>query len=267
MSDDTRTCPHCGEGFTGGRPEKVYCSRRCKATASARRRAAREGNDSPGPDTPNGRTCHGCGEQLKGRSTKWCSGKCRDRWRLAHEPGYRDKVNARSRRNGKKSYEAKHGKAPDCQHCGRPKYNREGKYCSRPDCNPPCREPGCDNPGNRARDMCSTHYNQEWNAANPEKRKAMHHRDRLKRRGLKREQYVENVTRDRLMERDNWTCHLCGEKIPKSAQYPHPRYGSIDHIIPISLGGEHSYANTAASHLRCNIVKGNRAAGDQLALL
>jgi 5-methylcytosine-specific restriction endonuclease McrA len=33
---------------------------------------------------------------------------------------------------------------------------------------------------------------------------------------------------------------------------------SPDHIIPISLGGKHSYENLQCSHLKCNLAKGNR---------
>lgn len=35
-----------------------------------------------------------------------------------------------------------------------------------------------------------------------------------------------------------------------------PMMVSLEHIIPLSRGGEHSYANTALSHLRCNLSKG-----------
>lgn len=40
----------------------------------------------------------------------------------------------------------------------------------------------------------------------------------------------------------------------------------LDHVIPMSKGGGHTYANTQCSHLKCNVDKGARIAeeGDPL---
>lgn len=46
-------------------------------------------------------------------------------------------------------------------------------------------------------------------------------------------------------------CALCGEWVQ-------PRYASIDHTHPLSLGGTHTWDNVQLVHLRCNLVKGNR---------
>lgn len=35
---------------------------------------------------------------------------------------------------------------------------------------------------------------------------------------------------------------------------------SLDHVVPLSLGGAHTPENTQASHLICNGRKGNRSA-------
>lgn len=42
---------------------------------------------------------------------------------------------------------------------------------------------------------------------------------------------------------------------------------SLDHIVPMSLGGGHTYLNTQCSHLMCNLKKSFRSTGDQLALI
>ncbi|MGF0326277.1 HNH endonuclease [Gordonia hongkongensis] len=42
---------------------------------------------------------------------------------------------------------------------------------------------------------------------------------------------------------------------------------TIDHLTPLSKGGGHTRANVATACRHCNIVKGDRLAGDQLALL
>lgn len=71
---------------------------------------------------------------------------------------------------------------------------------------------------------------------------------------------IEPFTRSEIFERDNWVCHICGDPIQRSAKWPSPGSASLDHVIPIARGGEHTRANTAASHLRCNVSKGARVA-------
>jgi len=89
---------------------------------------------------------------------------------------------------------------------------------------------------------------------------------RSRRSARKRNAFVENVSTKKLAKMQNWKCHLCGGKISKTAKAPHPHSLSLDHLIPLSLGGEHSYANCAAAHFRCNSLKSNGAVNEQLKL-
>ena len=59
-------------------------------------------------------------------------------------------------------------------------------------------------------------------------------------------------------ERDDWVCQICRTAIDRSAKARTPLSASLDHIIPLSRGGEHSRANTQCAHLRCNVKKGTR---------
>lgn len=65
----------------------------------------------------------------------------------------------------------------------------------------------------------------------------------------------EPVSRARVLERDNWTCRLCGQRISKRAQYPDLMSASLDHIVPLSKGGGHLYSNVQAAHFICNSKK------------
>jgi hypothetical protein len=88
------------------------------------------------------------------------------------------------------------------------------------------------------------------------------------RRAAKLDAFAENVDPNYLAKRDNWRCQLCRNAVNKGLKWPDPLSASIDHVIPISLGGEHSYANTQLAHLVCNIRKGNRITEpQQLALI
>lgn len=100
----------------------------------------------------------------------------------------------------------------------------------------------------------------------PEKRKAAAKWDESRkaayqrRRAAKRGASAEKFTNAEAYERDNWTCGICDKSIDRELAYPDPMSVSLDHIVPLSLGGEHSLANTRASHLTCNVKRGNRAA-------
>ena len=77
----------------------------------------------------------------------------------------------------------------------------------------------------------------------------------------------ELVHRPKVYERDNWMCGICGTKVDKRLKHPHPRAASLDHIVPISLGGGHLYVNVQCAHWDCNVAKSNTGAGEQLALI
>lgn len=69
---------------------------------------------------------------------------------------------------------------------------------------------------------------------------------------------VEVVEPAVVFERDTWTCHLCGEAIDRALSGRHRWGPTLDHLVPLALGGEHSYANVAAAHRACNSAKGAR---------
>lgn len=58
--------------------------------------------------------------------------------------------------------------------------------------------------------------------------------------------------------RDGWICQLCHELIDQAIAWPDPKSPSLDHIIPLSKGGEHSMSNVQSAHLGCNSSKGDR---------
>lgn len=76
-----------------------------------------------------------------------------------------------------------------------------------------------------------------------------------------------DITRQALAERDGWHCHLCGKKVRPSTRKRDPLGPSIDHILPVSLGGTHTWDNVALAHDRCNRSKGVRPQGEQLLLI
>lgn len=89
-------------------------------------------------------------------------------------------------------------------------------------------------------------------------------RERARRYGVE----YEPVDRYKVYARDKWTCGICRRKVSRTCVYPDPLSPSLDHVVPMSKGGGHTYANTQCSHLICNVRKGDRGAGgEQLALV
>lgn len=73
---------------------------------------------------------------------------------------------------------------------------------------------------------------------------------------------VETVNPLVVLDRDRWTCQLCGVRTPKKLRGSFDdRAPEVDHIIPIAQGGEHSYRNTHCACRRCNLAKSSTARG------
>lgn len=78
------------------------------------------------------------------------------------------------------------------------------------------------------------------------------------RRLITQKQAKEQIVDADIYERDGWVCRICGELVNAGVSWPDPLSPSLDHIVPISLGGEHSLANVQLAHLGCNSRKGNK---------
>lgn len=64
-----------------------------------------------------------------------------------------------------------------------------------------------------------------------------------------------------LWENQNGICALCGFRLPPSCDYMpqnHPMRLSLDHILPVSRGGQAILENIRLVHRRCNEERGNK---------
>lgn len=95
-------------------------------------------------------------------------------------------------------------------------------------------------------------------AANPEIGRA----SAARRRALELSTFVEDVALAALFDRDRGRCGVCGEEVERALKHPDPKSASVDHVVPLSKGGEHSYANTQLAHLDCNRRKGTKVMGE-----
>lgn len=70
----------------------------------------------------------------------------------------------------------------------------------------------------------------------------------------------ERVNRMAVFERDGWACQICGVDTPQRLLTHHsdPAAPTLDHIVPMTKGGGHLYANCQCLCRRCNSNKGDR---------
>lgn len=94
-------------------------------------------------------------------------------------------------------------------------------------------------------------YLKRWKAENPERYRDTHRASERRRRVRKKINGIESFTIQDILRRDGDGCHLCGHKVPAAEL-------SLDHLIPISLGGPHTSQNVAIAHRRCNTARGVR---------
>lgn len=81
-----------------------------------------------------------------------------------------------------------------------------------------------------------------------------------------------DISLEKLAERDDNMCQICGEPVDWEVKqlirvrYRYGgRYPSIDHIIPKSKGGLHSWDNVQLAHIRCNSRKRDKYKTEPLA--
>ena len=76
----------------------------------------------------------------------------------------------------------------------------------------------------------------------------------------------KDITLTKLIKRDRSVCHICGEKCDREDYIRTQEgyfivgnnYPSIDHVIPISKGGTHTWKNIKLAHHYCNTIKNDK---------
>lgn len=87
---------------------------------------------------------------------------------------------------------------------------------------------------------------------------------RARRYGCKN--FDKTITLKGLIKRDNGICQICGGAIDITAidkGHALGDYPSLDHIIPLSRGGTHTWNNVQLAHMRCNSGKCDKVPANQ----
>lgn len=193
----------------------------------------------------SGRACRHCSAPLKRKSRngpwpRYCSASCRARaCDLRARADGREAEWDRADRMRKRSSRLRSLRSVACAHCAVEftPLRRGKRYCTRE----------CVNAAFGARRRAT---------AAGRAKLTDYQRTRVAR--AKGATELEPIIAALVFERDDWTCGLCHEPIQTGVPKRHPLSPSLDHIVPLSLGGQHTHDNVQAAHLICNGRKGNR---------
>lgn len=134
----------------------------------------------------------------------------------------------------------------DCRKARRAEYERHPRVC------------GCGTPVVGRRQKCAT--------CAEATRRQRKRRAKRRRRALKLGVATDPYTLVEIATRDRNTCGLCRKRVAMTQAVPHPRSPTIDHILPLSKGGDDTRANVQLAHFICNSRKCDRGS-QQLALV
>lgn len=225
----SRQCEFCGELFRSDRATKRFCNRSCKIRAGSVRRTSLEC------------TCSFCGKFFspkKSDRTKFCSREC----------SFGNKAkNAAERKPTLKP------KRP-CVRCNETLIASNKHYCTGclqaytpvPRTRSVCIECGAPIMGTAAKRKCKR-------CVRKRSHRMRKHRQRARHFGVS----YEPINVVAVFDRDSWRCQVCGVRTPKSKRGTFADNApELDHRVPMSRGGSHTWENVQCCCRSCNIAKG-----------
>lgn len=82
---------------------------------------------------------------------------------------------------------------------------------------------------------------------------------------ISKDKRIDKISLDVLFQRDRGVCHICGKQCDwndytqtDTAFIAGNLYPSVDHVVPVSLGGADAWDNVMLAHMLCNSRRGNR---------
>lgn len=257
-----KICPHCERPFERKRfgPAPKYCSTSCRVAAANLRakadgraaeweRAAAERRAAERAARPR-KPCPYCGDLMANPRRVQCGApECKRRHQAERTRAWM----AAHRATTGERYQDRYTTPGECEDCGAPIRLRPGRKTMR--CRRCAARMAGEVSGRRKKAIAATPEAQQQRRA----RKAL---NRARRRAAKIK--GEDFDPLEIFERDGWRCGICKRKVGRTLEYPHPRSASLDHIVPIVDGGEHTRANTQCAHLECNLRRQHRGPGQLL---
>ena len=263
----TLSCPQCQQPFelikhpvTQSRPpsRRKYCSDKCKRQAN--RVPEHAESRKRYLNSPKGKAT------VQRKASKYYQSETYKT--RTQSPEYKQKANDYA-----KQWAQRHRKPRPCAICEDPIPLGRKKFCSnlciefdnrirRPaKIHIVRRCPGCKQPKQFSGTYCSNDCYRQSDHGRLIMRQARH-----RRRARMHNAQVEEVDPLVIAKRDKYKCHICRKRVNMDLDVQDIYSPTMDHLIPISVGGDHTYANIRLAHRICNSRKGNRAVNEQLLL-
>ena len=249
------SCPVCStpiERKSLNGPWPTYCGTSCRRTAaqqrareSGRYAATLERRRAQHVPTRYDKTCEHCSSAYVSRriDQRFCSKACTTaaNERRCSRPGcdkpHRAKGLCSTCYNQQLQPDRHKASATACTVCG-DTVHRPRRADRRPVCSVGCRATLS---GHEA-----TGYGYSWRD------------DAARRARLAGATVIELFDREQVFDRDGWTCRHCGQDVSLEVDALDPRSATVDHVVPLSRGGEHTLGNAQCLCLMCNSIKSDR---------
>ena len=198
-------------------------------------------------DEPDRSHCEHCGERIPPEaafSRKWCSARCEARARRGRPNETRRCDDCSGDIPPSRRIDAK-----TCPACARKRSNAAAMAAKRKARRP---APRCWRVCARCGDPFASRAGRVYYCSRSCMRAVVQQRRRASKAGAT----LATVRPADIFRRDGWRCGICGQRTPQDKRVPHPLAATIDHIVPLSLGGHHEPGNVRCAHFRCNSVRG-----------
>ena len=233
-----RPCEKCGSDFTpyqSGRMQK-FCSAECGQKAE--RRVAPQG------------PCRNCGAEMpppKKKPRFYCeAAECQMVMHRAHKRAAYARQKASGERRPPQSYRRR------CVVCDASFFASSGGKNGKKTCGAACRAV-------RTRQIAETRRKYLI----PSRKIGTNYRRRARLYGV----HYEPLDLGFIFARDKWRCQICGVSTPaKLRGGTDPQAPELDHRVPLSGGGGHTYDNVQLACRACNAAKGARKVVGQTTL-
>ena len=97
--------------------------------------------------------------------------------------------------------------------------------------------------------------NKRWAEKRTDAYYAKNRRERRRRRARLAGAVSDAYSLTQIAERDGWRCGICLQVVGKKFDSNHPRAATVDHIVPLSDGGDDVLTNLQLAHRSCNSKK------------
>lgn len=115
----------------------------------------------------------------------------------------------------------------------------------------------------RPKDFCSNKCRRQTDAHKASHRAAKSRREAIE-RGCKEARSIDPI---KVLERDGWKCQICGVSTPQRLRGTYSRRApELDHVVPISKGGLHTWSNLQCACRECNGAKSNKSCAGQVGM-